>query len=199
MNICKKYWFEYFINSWSSSEYWKKDLPMCENDFLEPNNDYWFTKSLSTLYCKYIWESKKLPIYNFRIFSAYWYNEDSRRLIPTIISNYSLWISPNLSNPNSVRDYIFIDDIIYCYLNIDKFKWDYWWIYNLWSWIQYSIDEVVKIIKKIINSKIEPIYWKIKSTQNEPKSWVSNNHKMLKTFDLKIHSLEEWLKKLLNK
>ena len=195
INSCKKVWFDYFINTGSTSEYWQKDFPMKENDILEPNNEYWITKSAATQYSSFIWKTYNLPIYTFRLFSVYWSYEDKKRLIPTLINNYLNWESPKLSTPESVRDYIFIDDIIEYYLNIDKIKWDFWWIYNIWNWIQYKISEIVEIIKKISNSNINPQYWKESIKQNEPKVWVSDNSKALEVFWINNHSIKDWLEK----
>ena len=68
LDICSENGFRYFINSGSSSEYGQKDHPMIESDVLVPNNLYGFTKCCSTLYCSFIGQTKKLPIYSYRIF-----------------------------------------------------------------------------------------------------------------------------------
>jgi len=195
VNACKNIWFEYFINTWSSSEYWEKDTAMKEVDLLEPNNEYWITKSTASMYASFIGKKYNLPIYTFRLFSVYWYYENKNRLIPTLILNYLKWTTPQLSNPNSVRDYIFIEDVVKFYLNVDKIKWDYWWIYNIWSWKQNSIENVVTTIKEILWSNINPIYWVIKPNQNEPKTWVADNNKIIDIFWNNFLSIKQWLKK----
>lgn len=199
INACKKYWFEYFINTGSSSEYGQKDLPMNEKDLLEPNNDYGITKASAALYCSYIGKKEQLPIYTFRLFSVYGYFEEKRRLIPTLILNYLNWQNANLSNPNSIRDYIFIDDVVDCYLNIDKIKWDFWSIFNIWSWKQHKISEVVEIIKNILWSTINPNYWTINSIQFEPLVWVSNNNKMINTLKNNVTPIITWLEKTIQR
>lgn len=193
INACKEVWFEYFINTWSSSEYWEKDKSMNESDLLEPNNEYWISKASASMYASFIWKKFNLPIYTFRLFAVYGYYEDQRRLIPSLVTNYIKWISPNLSNINSVRDFIFIDDVIEYYLNIDKINSDFWWIYNIWNGVQYTIWEIVEKIKKISNSNLNPNYGVISAKQNEPKVWKANNNKAIKTFSLKQTSIDEWL------
>ena len=198
INACQRNWFDYFINTWSSSEYWEKKWPMSETDILEPNNDYWITKATASMYVNYIWKKYNLPIYTFRLFSVYWYYEDKKRLIPTLILNYLNNNSPKLSNPNSVRDYIFIEDVINYYLNIDKLQLNYWWIYNIWNWKQYKIFEIVDIIKKINKLNINPTYWKTKIKQHEPEKWLANINKTKTTFWIKHHDIHEWLNKTNN-
>jgi nucleoside-diphosphate-sugar epimerase len=195
INACKEVWFEYFINTWSNSEYWQKNLPMKETDLLEPNNDYWITKASATLYASNIWKKFNLPVYTFRLFAVFWYFEDKTRLIPSIILKYLNNESPNLSKPDSVRDFIFIDDVINYYLNTDKIKWDYWWVFNIWNWKQYNIDEIVWIIKRIDNKSINPTYWTQTVKQNEPKVWMSDNSKAINIFWFNHNSVEDWLEK----
>lgn len=195
INACKEVWFEYFINTWSSSEYWEKKSPMNENDLLEPNNEYWISKSSATMYASFIWKKYNLPIYTFRLFAVYWYFEDKKRLIPTLLLNYINWQSPSISTPNSVRDYIFIDDVIKYYLSIDKLSWDFWWVYNIWNWIQYSIWEIVEIIKKISNSTLDPNYWTESIKQNEPKLWICDKNKTNNSFWMIPTWIDEWLNK----
>jgi len=199
VNACKKQGFEYFINTGSSSEYGEKNMPMNENDKAQPNNDYWITKASATMYCEYIGKKEQLPIYTFRLFSVYGYYEEKRRLIPTLGVNFIQWISPNLSNPDSVRDYIFIDDVVNCYLNIDKILWDFGGIYNIWSGNQYRISEVVASIKTILWSTIEPKYGAKKNVQFEPKTWVANNDKMIHTFNHQPTTLNTWLEKTIKR
>jgi nucleoside-diphosphate-sugar epimerase len=130
---------------------------------------------------------------------VYGYYEEKRRLIPTLGLNFIQWISPNLSNPDSVRDYIFIDDVVDCYLNIDKILWDFGGIYNIWSGNQYTISEVVASIKTIVWSIIEPNYGTKISAQFEPKTWVANNDKMINTFKQEPMTLFRWLEKTIKR
>lgn len=195
INACKKHGFEYFINTGSSSEYGQKEKPMNESDVLEPNNDYWVTKASISMYCGYIWKKEQLPIYTFRLFSPYWYYEEKRRLIPTLLLNYIQWIPPSLSNPNSVRDYTFIDDVVNYYLNVDKIHWDFGWIYNIANGKQYSIGQVVEIVKNIAHSDKEPIYGWTSIKQNEPKHWLADNKKTITVFWLPETPIEIGLQK----
>jgi len=198
INSCKSVWFSYFINTWSSSEYWVKDSPMKESDLLQPNNEYWISKASATMYATFLGKKEQLPIYTFRLFSVYGYYEDKNRLMPTLILNYLHWISPNLSSPNSVRDYIFIEDVITCYLNIDSLRWDFWWIYNIWSGVQYKVSDIVWIIKNNISSDVLPNYWIEHMKQIEPKTWVSDNSKMIFAFWSRLHNIDSWIIKTIH-
>lgn len=195
INACQKVWFDYFVNTGSNSEYGQKDHPMHETDMLEPNNDYGVTKAAATLYASYIWKKYELPIYTFRLFAVYGYYEDKTRLIPSLMLNYIKWISPSLSKPDSVRDYIFVEDVVDYYLNIWKISWNFGWIYNIGNGKQYSIAEVVETIKNVANSSIDPTYGWVTVKQNEPRYRLSDNTKTKNDFWLSCTSLGIGLKK----
>ena len=126
VNACSKIKIECFINTGSSSEYGAKEKPMKENDLLEANNLYGITKTASTLYCQYMAKKLDLPIVTARPFAVYGYFEEKERLIPTIIKSCLENTELELSSPSSVRDFVFIEDVVKAYLaiieNIQKDK-----------------------------------------------------------------------------
>ncbi|MBI1866411.1 MAG: GDP-mannose 4,6-dehydratase [Candidatus Staskawiczbacteria bacterium] len=196
-NACAKTKFTCFINTGTSSEYGLKDTVMKETDILEPNNLYGITKSAATMYCFYMAKYKNLPIATVRPFSAYGYFEEKGRLVPTIIKA-CLENSPlKLYSPNSVRDFIFIEDLINAYMliikNIKKIKGE---VFNIGSGKQNTVEEVFKITKKITGSKIQPIYDQVKQNQYEPKKWVADISKAKKMLHWKPkHDLGQGLQK----
>lgn len=175
INACSKIDVECFINTGSSSEYGIKNAPMKETDVLEADNIYAITKSATTMYCQMMARKFGFPVVIIRPFAVYGYFEEKERLIPSIIESCLTNRKLELSCPDSVRDFIFIEDLIDGYLaaikNIENIKGQ---IFNLGSGKQNTISEVVKIIKKITGSNIEPIYGQIKMAQTEPKNWVSD-------------------------
>jgi nucleoside-diphosphate-sugar epimerase len=184
---------ECFVNTWSSSEYGYKDSPMSEENLLEPNNLYGISKAAASHYATYIKKSLSFPIVTYRLFSVYWQLEDSKRLIPTLIQGYIWWIVPELSSPYSVRDFIYIDDVIDCYLQADVACCSDIEIVNIWTWVQSSINDVVNTLKNILGSSIDPRYNQAKIYQVEPKIWVADNSKMKSLLQIFPMSLHDWL------
>ncbi len=195
LNACSKIKFQCFINTGSTSEYGVKDKPMKENNLLEPNNLYGITKAASALYCQYMAKKLNLPIVTTRLSAPYGYFEEKGRLIPTVIKSCLENSELNLSSPISVRDFIFIEDIIGAYLtiieNIQRVKGE---IFNIGTEIQTTIDELVNMIKKITHSSIKPKYGQIKPAQIEPKSWIADISKIKKILNWQTkYNLEKGL------
>lgn len=197
VNACSKINFKCLINTGSSSEYGIKEKPMREDDLLEPDNFYGLTKAAATMYCKNIVKKMDLPIVNMRPFSVYGYFEAKERLIPTVIKSCLTDNKLELSSSESVRDFIFIEDMIEIYLkvikNIQQVKGE---ILNLGTGRQSTVEEVVKIVKKITKSNIDPKYGKMKPGQFEPKNWVADTSKVKKLLSWQAkHNLEKGLEK----
>jgi nucleoside-diphosphate-sugar epimerase len=197
VNACSRIKFECFINTGSNSEYGIKEKPMKENDLLEANNLYGVAKAASTLYCQYEAKKLNLPIVTTRLFAPYGYFEEKERLIPTIIKSCLENSELNLSSSGSVRDFIFIEDIIRAYLaiieNIRKVGGE---IFNVGTGVQTTIDGLVNIIKKITCSTIKPKYGQMKPVQVEPKNWLADISKIKKILNWQPkYNLKEGLEK----
>lgn len=197
INACSKIKFKCFINTGTNSEYGIKDKPMKEDDLLEPDNLYGITKAAATMYCQYIAKKLDLPIVTMRPFAVYGYFEEKERLVPTVIKSCLTNTKLKLSSPSSVRDFIFIEDIISAYLvvikNIQKIKGE---IFNIGTGKQNTIEEVINLVKEITHSKVKPEYGQIKPAQYEPKNWVADISKIKNILGWQPqHSLKEGLKK----
>lgn len=174
VHACEKTGFKYFVNTGSSSEYGFKLQPMKESDLLEPLGDYAVSKAVSTLFCRSEAIQKNLPIINVRIFSPYGPLDDPQRLIPYVMSSILNGKAPTLSNPASVRDYIFIDDVIDAYLAVLGASIVPGAIYNVGSGSQTSIGNVVNKIITKSGSNVFPVWGMREMPRPEPSNWVAD-------------------------
>lgn len=197
INACSGHEFETFINIGSSSEYGPKNQKIKETYLLEPNNHYGVTKSCATLFCQCEAKNKKLPINIVRLFSAYGYFEERTRLVPTIIKSCLTGQNPRLLSPNSVRDFIFIEDIIDFLLKLTANPKITGEIFNLGSGRQNSIRDLVTEVIELTNSNIQPIWGAAEPRPTiEPNAWVADISKSRKMLDWKPkNSLKQGLKK----
>lgn len=191
INACQKIGVECFINTGTNSEYGVKNKPMKETDVLEADNLYAITKSAVTLYGQMMARKLNFPIVTIRPFAVYGYFEEPGRLIPDIITSYLKKASPKLSSPSSVRDFIFIEDLVDGYLavikNIKSVKGE---VFNLGNGRQHSVGQIADIIG------VKPIYGAMQKAQTEPAMWVADISKAKKMLHWKPrHTIEKGLKK----
>lgn len=197
IDCCKKLDFELLVNSGSSSEYGFKTQAMREDDILEPFSPYGVSKAMTSLYAQKTAQDYKKPIVTLRLFSPYGYFEDYHRLIPTVILSCLRRQHIKLSSPHSVRDFIFIDDVVDAYLKAFecrvKISGE---IFNIGSGTQYHTEYVVKKIIKLTGSKVKPEWGSLKNARIEPSHWQANRDKAEKGLDwCPLQSLDRGLSK----
>jgi nucleoside-diphosphate-sugar epimerase len=186
-----------FINTGSSSEYGVKQKIMEERDFLEPVTYYGFAKASLTLLSQVFYYQRKIPVVTLRLFSPYGYFDSQERLIPYIILSLLKNRDVIINSPDSVRDYVFIDDVISAYIKALKFKNKRGQVYNIGSGRQISIKKITDIIKKHLDSRSRII---IKDNnripENESKKWQASIIKAKKDLNWRPETdLENGIKK----
>ena len=169
---------EMFVNTSSSSEYGEKLIPMHEEMAVNPNNMYGASKAAGSIICSTYAKINKIPLVTLRLFSPYGYYDAKTRLIPTVISACLLGKEINLSRMDSVRDFIFIDDVVEGYLAASDLINSYGEVFNIGSGVQYTTQEITCNIVNLIGNDVG-INWKDnKDRQYEPHMWVSDNKKV---------------------
>jgi nucleoside-diphosphate-sugar epimerase len=171
---------------------------MKENDFPKPIIAYGVSKFAATLYASYYAKKNNKPIITLRPFSPYGYFEEKQRLIPSVsiscIKNEDIVIG----NPDSVRDFIFVEDVIDLYKKVidnpELIKPGE--VYNLGTGKQHSVADVVKTCIKIRKSNSRIISKEGFKRVYDSTIWVADMSKTRKTFDWRPkHSLKEGLEK----
>jgi len=195
VNTCSEY-AESIINASTSSEYGVKNHSMHEDDVLEPNSIYGVTKSAATLYCSHMARENGVPITTFRIFAAYGYYEEPVRLTPSLIMPFLKNESPRLSSPDSVRDFIFVEDIIDAFTKAAKTKAARGQILNLGTGTQYTIGEVAAIVKNLTGSGKNALWGATEKKRQEPSMWLADMTKTKKVLGWKPkYKLRDGLRK----
>ena len=155
VEACLETGFESFINTGSSSEYGFKDQAPTESDWLDPNSYYAVTKASATLFCRYTARSKGVSIPTLRLYSVYGPLEEPTRLIPTVIMRGLASELPPLVNPETARDYIYVDDVMNAYLlAATRPGEDLGAVYNVGTGIQTSLREVVDVARRVLDIEI---------------------------------------------
>jgi len=184
LRACEKTGFDYFVNTGSSSEYGIKSRPMKEDEVLEPTGDYGVSKAAASLYCQSEGKTKQLPIVTLRLFSPFGPWDDPKRLVPYVIASLLREEAPRLSTPASVRDYIFIDDVLEAYSAVVK-QLFHGEIFNIGSGAQHSLGDVVSTIRNVLQNGPEPVWGAMEKQRPEPEHWVANIDKAGQRFNWK--------------
>lgn len=200
LNACTRFNFDCFINTGTSSEYGIKKQPMKESDLPEPLTDYGVSKASVTLFCQTVARREKLPIVTLRLFSPYGYYEEQNRLIPTVILSCLNKESPKLSSPRSIRDFIFVEDVMEAFIkvveNSDKIKGE---ILNIGYGRQHSVGDIVSKIISLVPEKVKPLWQSVSNPRIEPSIWVADISKTKKLLNWHPrHNLDQGLKKTID-
>lgn len=196
LNACLKVGFDIFVNTGSSSEYGIKSESMSEMDPLGPNSDYGAAKVSATLFCQAKAKSGKLPIVTLRLFSPYGYYEERSRLVSSVIVSCLRKENPKVSSLESVRDFVFIEDVLDAYIKVANISSIGGEIFNIGCGQQRSVGEVVNKIIELTGRKVCPEWDCVCRRANEPAVWQADVSKAKNILKWKPkHTLEEGLDK----
>lgn len=199
IKACQNIDFEILVNTGASSEYGLKQEPIREGDLLEPLGDYAVSKAASTLYCQSAAIAKKIPIVTLRLFSVYGYYEEPGRLIPSVTVSSLRGEDIELSSPASVRDFIFIEDVMDAYIKVIETPGISGQIFNIGCSVQHAVGEVVNEIVKLIGNKVKPQWGRVPNLRIEPKMWQANIAKAQRILNWHPkHNLAKGLEKTVN-
>lgn len=168
------------VNAGSSSEYGAKTEPMHEDMVLEPNTSYGLAKAWVTLYGQHLAREQGLPVVTLRFFSVYGPYEASIRLMPAVILACLNKVAPQLSNPQTARDFVHVDDVVEAMLlaakNINEVKGR---IFNIGSGKQNTIKDAVEIILRLTKADVELNWGGIESRSFDSNCWVADTKKTI--------------------
>lgn len=148
LKIAKEFKINNFLFASTAAVYAPSNRMHAENNALKPIDIYGRSKKLAEE--KIISYSKKNPTFKFvilRLFNIYGYDDNIPHFIPEIIKKIKNSLKISVGNLETIRDYIYIDDIIDAiFLIMKKNENCNNQIYNLGTGIGTSGIEVVKLI-----------------------------------------------------
>jgi dolichol-phosphate mannosyltransferase len=204
VDACLDTGFEALVNTGSSSEYGLKDHAPSEGERLEPNSHYAASKVTTTIHCGRAARRHKVHIPTLRLYSVYGPYEEPSRLLPTIITRGLRGELPPLVNPETARDFVYVDDVVEAYLlaATARREEEPGAIYNVGTGVQTSIRQVVEIARRTFGIKAEPQWGTMPARQWDTSTWVSDSRKTRRelgwqprfTFEQGFRAMAEWLK-----
>lgn len=189
VQACLKPGFEAFVNTGSSSEYGFKDHAPAENEWLEPNSYYAVGKAAATLFCRYTAQSRDANISTVRLYSAYGPYEDAGRLIPTLLVRGLEGEWPPLVNPDTARDYLYVDDASEAYvLAAAQPPAEPGPVYNVGTGVQTTLREVVALAGRLLAIEAQPQWGSMPGRQWDTSVWVADNRKISEELGWRWHT-----------
>lgn len=178
LNACRRTGFELFVNTGSSSEYGRKAFAMRETDLLDPDSFYGTTKAAQTLLCQQLARMGDLPLVTLRLFSAYGPYEEPGRLIPQLMLAAINATPIGMVSPDTVRDFVYIDDVVDAYLMIDKLKALGGEVLNVGTGVQTTLAQVVATAQELSEDSLDARWGTIPPRPWDSAIWVADISKL---------------------
>ena len=198
LKACEKQGYDLFVNTGSSSEYGQKLHAMRETDVLEPDSYYAVAKAAQSLLCRHCSRTSGLPIVTLRLFSVYGPFEEPTRLIPKLMNATIKGDSLDMAHPSIARDFIYIDDVVEAYLDLDNLMTLHGEILNLGTGVQSSLSDVVGTMELITGRALQVNWGSMEARPWDSDVWVADISKARRlTGQSKRTTLREGLEKSL--
>ena len=173
------------------------NMPLKETETPNPSSPYAASKASCELYCQSFTESYNLATVSLRYFNVFGPKQDVNSQYAAVIPNFIHSMTNNeqpviYGDGNQSRDFVYVKDIVKA--NLAACESNYNGVLNVASGMSLTINDLFKIIKKVLNSDIHPKY--LDERPGDIKHSLANIES-LKNIDYEIDSslFEENLKK----
>ncbi len=152
-----------------------KYLPIDENHPIRSTNPYTHSKIIAEELCRVYHEEYGLTCIIMRPFNIYGSGQSKDFLIPRVIDQLSSK-KIVLKDPNPMRDYIYIDDMISAYNKAAAYESKEFEIFNIGAGISYSVKDIVDRAIDLSQKEVEVTYTN-ETRKNEIMNTVANIQK----------------------
>lgn len=183
LEVAKKLPLKLLVNSGSSSEYGNKKAPMKESDSLDPDSFYAVSKCTTTQLCQLYAKNYHVPVVTLRLFSVYGPWEEPSRLMPKLMLALKNKKSIEMVSPMTARDFIYIDDVVGLYRNVELLSHFAGEIFNVGTGRQHTLKETTELAQKVSGVSIELLWEKMPAKSWDKSIWVADmsfTHQSLK-------------------
>lgn len=193
--FCFKNGVEKFIGVGSMSEYgFSPGKCNAKITPLNPQDPYSEAKVLTSLALKKNAQEFGKKANWLRIFQAYGPNENSKRLIPSLISSMRMYKSIDINFPEHRLDFIHTQDIAYAFSEV--IKKDFNFEINLGTSVATSVRELCIILADLLNYPLNKINFKIPKSQSRRLIYVDPESNLFFNDQLAYTNLTHGLVKL---
>ncbi len=168
-----------YIHAGSSSEYGLNCETPSESSELLPNSHYSVSKISTSYLLNYFGKLKKVPCLNLRLYSIYGPWEEPDRLIPKLIEEGRKGEYPPLVNPETTRDFVYIDDCINAFVSAAiNLKEDFYGeSFNIGTGVKTSLLDLTENSQKLFNISKSPVWGTMENRNWDTREWYGNYSK----------------------
>lgn len=207
LNACVKNDIKKIVFSSSSAVYGENtNLPLKENEVPMPTSPYAASKASCELYLKSFYESYGLKYTALRYFNVFGPKQDKNSPYTTVIPNFINAILENkqpeiYGDGEQTRDFVYVDDVANA--NIKACQSNFNGIVNIASGERITINKLYEIVKKTLNTDINPKYLPerpgdIKHSQADITNMKKINFKIDKNnFEKQLEETIKWFESVL--
>ena len=178
IQACNDVGYDLFVNTGSSSEYGVKQFAMRETDAPDPTSFYAVAKAAQSLLCQHVGRSGDRAIITLRLFSAYGPYEEPTRLIPNLAMSALERRPIDMVSPETVRDFVYVDDVVDAYLEVDKLKQLRGEILNVGTGVQTSLRQLVSRLEAVHGAPIHARWGQMEARTWDTNVWVADVSKL---------------------
>ncbi len=177
LEACKE--IKAYIHAGSSSEYGLNSANPSENSELMPNSHYAVSKISTSYLISFYAKFHTIPCLNLRLYSIYGPWEEPDRLIPKIIELGLKNSYPPLVNPETSRDFVYIDDCVEAFLDaanhVDSSNMGQ--SINIGSGTKTTLKDLANTSQKIFGIDSSPHWGTMVNRSWDTTEWYGNNQK----------------------
>lgn len=163
------------VHAGSSSEYGFSERPTSELDRVQPNSHYAITKVAATHLCRLAAANHAQRAVTLRLYSVYGPWEEPGRLMPTLVDCALDGAYPPLVDPNTARDFVWIDDVCDAFVraaSVDLAPADR--VLNVASGTQTTLRSLVGAAREIFDLSAEPEWGGMEQRSWDTSVWVGD-------------------------
>lgn len=134
-----------------------KCCPIDENHPVNPHNAYTESKYLGERLCEFYCNMTDLNLIILRPFNIFGESLRDGFMITNLINSVKTGKKLTITNKDSKRDFLYIDDFVDLILKIKDYDFKFQ-IFNVGSGVSYSFEDIIKKIQVMTSKKIELEY-----------------------------------------
>ena len=165
-----------FIHAGTSSEYGTNCSGPTEEAACHPNSAYSASKLAAANYLQLVGKHQGFPCINLRLYAVYGPQEDTSRLVPTLVHEAMNGRLPRLVDANVTRDFIHVDDVCAAFIQaaarIDSVPNGS--SFNIGTGQSTSIADIVESARRLFGVDAQPRFGSLENRTWDLTDWYAN-------------------------